>query len=177
MKKWLNEVPIIIKVRIYVKWRQRENRAKAKVVWSSHLRATLSHYTSRRNTRTAVIRLSYKVCDTLEHCQDTLLHDLYKKCGMPPLHWSIMWWNKVIVRSSVNVLESESSKIYITDIYLWNSTWYLESFFILYFLLFQIFLYTKSVDEIHSAFTYFLFVKITSTRKSTAEMQELRLAN
>jgi hypothetical protein len=37
---------------------------KVSVVWSGRLTATAGHCTTRRNTRTAVITLSHKVCDS-----------------------------------------------------------------------------------------------------------------
>lgn len=49
---------------------------RVSVVWSGRLSATAGHCTSRKNTRTAVITLSHKVCDTPERCRDTLLHEL-----------------------------------------------------------------------------------------------------
>ncbi|CAF4769038.1 unnamed protein product [Rotaria sp. Silwood1] len=49
---------------------------KVSVVWSSRLTATAGHCTTRRTTRTAVITLSHKVCDSPERCRDTLLHEM-----------------------------------------------------------------------------------------------------
>jgi len=46
------------------------------VVWSGRLSATAGHCTSRKHTRTAVITLSHKVCDSPERCRDTLLHEM-----------------------------------------------------------------------------------------------------
>ncbi|CAF4263952.1 unnamed protein product [Rotaria sp. Silwood2] len=49
---------------------------KVSVVWSGRLTATAGHCTTRRTTRTAVITLSHKVCDSPERCRDTLLHEM-----------------------------------------------------------------------------------------------------
>ncbi|CAF0986508.1 unnamed protein product [Adineta ricciae] len=49
---------------------------KVTVVWSGRLTATAGHCTTRKATRTAVITLSHKVCDSPERCRDTLLHEM-----------------------------------------------------------------------------------------------------
>ncbi|CAF1119924.1 unnamed protein product [Rotaria sordida] len=49
---------------------------KISVIWSGRLTATAGHCTTRRTTRTAVITLSHKVCDSPERCRDTLLHEM-----------------------------------------------------------------------------------------------------